>query len=101
MSTEIDINKAKFGKSNRNFNKNSHEHNVFFLQASLNYANDLLRVKGEITLNEVREMIGLPEFVEGDYYGWSLAKGSQFVDFGLAYSGSLAITFNAIPLDNK
>lgn len=60
------------------------EYNLIFLRCQENYANDLLRARGHVFLNEVYDMCGLPRSVAGQVVGWSmLSGGDEFVDFGL------------------
>ena len=58
--------------------------NCYFLKRKQNEANDILRDRGYIFLNEVREMLGLGYIPEGQYVGWIMSKhgdGDNFVDF--------------------
>lgn len=58
--------------------------NHFFLTSQQNYANDLLKHRGHIFLNEVYDMIGVPRTKAGAVVGWVLDKGGDgFVDFGI------------------
>lgn len=60
------------------------EYNLMFLNARQNYANDKLRAKGHLFLNEVYEMLGLPHTQAGSVVGWVLNKGGDnCVDFGI------------------
>lgn len=63
------------------------EYNRFFLQCQQNYANDLLRVKGWVTLNEVYEMLGLKRTQAGMVVGWVLDDGDGYIDFGVFNNG--------------
>lgn len=83
------------GKSEyaRYFNKESHcweenfDYNMMFLRAQQNLANDILRTKGHIFLNEVYDMLGLPRTQAGQLVGWVYnpdnAIGDNYVDFNL------------------
>lgn len=61
--------------------------NMLFLRSEQSYANDLLKIKGFLTLNEVYERLGLPLSKAGMVVGWIYDKdnpvGDNYVDFGL------------------
>ena len=63
------------------------EYNLMFLKDQQRYANDLLKSKGCLFLNEVYEMIGLPRTKAGQVVGWIYDEkhpvGDNFVDFGI------------------
>jgi Family of unknown function (DUF6353) len=62
------------------------EYNLFFLKAQQNYANDLLRSRGHVFLNEVYDMLGIPRSKAGAVVGWILSKDGRtdnFVNFGI------------------
>lgn len=61
------------------------ETNRLFLQAQQNYANDLLRSRGHVFLNEVYDMLGLERSRVGAVVGWVINNpaGDQYIDFGL------------------
>lgn len=60
------------------------ERNKFFLLRQQDYANELLKSKGRVTLNEVLAMVGLPECRMGQAVGWLLnGDGDGYIDFGL------------------
>jgi len=75
---------------NLNWNRNN-EYNLMFLKAQQQYANDLLRVKGRLFLNEVYEMLGFPPSKAGQVVGWTYdlknPMGDNYVDFGIYASG--------------
>ena len=66
------------------------EYNIMFLKNQQNYANDLLRAKGRLFLNEVYEMLGIPKTKAGQIVGWvydeECPTGDNYVDFGLYVS---------------
>ena len=85
-----------FGEYTRNINgepienlhwHNSPEYNMMFLNQIQRHANDLLRARGHIFLNEVYDMLGLPRCKEGAVVGWVYNTenpvGDNFVDFGI------------------
>lgn len=59
------------------------EYNLMFLKAQQNHANDLLRSRGHLFLNEVYDSLGLPRTQAGAIVGWVLGEGDDFVDFGI------------------
>lgn len=60
------------------------EYNALFLRARQAYANDLLRSRGHLFLNEVYDMLGMERSREGSIVGWVISKngGDNYVDFG-------------------
>lgn len=63
------------------------EFNLIFLKQQQNYANELLRVKGHLFLNEVYDMLGIPRTKAGQTVGWTYNEknpiGDNYVDFGI------------------
>lgn len=63
------------------------EYNLVFLRAQQQYANDLLRSKGHLFLNEVYDMLGIPRTKAGQVVGWIFDEknpiGDNYVDFGI------------------
>lgn len=74
------------------------EYNMMFLKGMQARANDLLKVKGHLFLNEVYEMLGMQPSKAGQIVGWTYNKetgesrtidengepvGDGFVDFGI------------------
>lgn len=66
--------------------KNS-EYNLMFLRAEQNYANDRLKARGYLYLNEVYERLGIPGTKAGQIVGWvynpDKPNGDNYVDFGI------------------
>lgn len=56
------------------------EYNRMFLKSKERYANDLLRARGHVFLNEVYDMLGLPRTKIGQIIGWKLGS---YIDFGI------------------
>lgn len=67
--------------------QNDAEYNLTFLKAQQQYANDLLKAKGRLFLNEVYRMLGIDETKAGQVVGWVYnpdnPTGDNFVDFGI------------------
>ena len=60
------------------------EANKFFLLRQQDYANEKLRAKGYLFLNEVLDMVGLPRNRAGQAVGWMLnGDGDGYIDFGI------------------
>lgn len=63
------------------------EYNLMFLKDQQRYANDMLRTKGHLFLNEVHDMLGLPRTKAGQVVGWlydeKCPNGDNCVDFGI------------------
>ena len=63
------------------------ELNKFFLKSQERYANDRLKAKGHLFLNEVYDMLGVPRTKAGQIVGWVYDEknpnGDNFVDFGM------------------
>lgn len=70
----------------RGWEKNA-EMNLMFLRAEQNYANDRLRARGYLFLNEVYERLGIPTTKAGQVVGWIYDPenpiGDNYVDFGI------------------
>ena len=63
------------------------EYNLMFLRQQQSYANDLLKSRGYLYLNEVYEMLGMELSHAGHVVGWIYDEvnpvGDNFVDFGI------------------
>lgn len=63
------------------------ESNKFFLARQQDYANDKLKAKGYMFLNEVLDMVGIPRCRAGQTVGWIYDDenpiGDNFIDFGI------------------
>lgn len=63
------------------------EYNLMFLKDQQRYANDLLKSKGYLFLNDVYDMLGIPRSKAGQCVGWIYDEkypvGDNFVDFGI------------------
>ena len=71
----------------------NNEYNLMFIKAQESYANDLLKAKKRLFLNDVYEMLGLPPTKAGQVVGWVYnpehPNGDNYVDFGL-YADNLS-----------
>jgi hypothetical protein len=98
------------GSHNGNWT-NDQYHNLAFLKAQESFATSRLQAQGYLLLNDVYEMIGMPDTKAGMVVGWIYDKnspiGDNYVDFGLRdEDGESIIDFSAlgmvahpIPLD--
>lgn len=63
------------------------EWNLTFLKQQQSYANDKLKIKKHLFLNEVYDMLGFPRTKAGQCVGWVYDEehpvGDNFVDFGI------------------
>ncbi len=63
------------------------EYNLTFLKHQERYANDKLKAKGHLFLNEVYDMLGIPRTRAGQVVGWIYDEenpnGDNYVDFGI------------------
>lgn len=72
-----------FGPDNKNWDRKP-EYNVMFLRTQQQWANDLLRSRGHVFLNEVYDMLGMDRTRAGAVVGWLHdSDGDGFVDFGI------------------
>lgn len=63
------------------------EYNLMFLRGQQQYANDLLKTRGHLFLNEVYDMLDIPRTKAGQVVGWVYDEnnpvGDNYVDFGI------------------
>lgn len=74
-----------FDNGNDGWEKDA-EHNLWFLRQQQNWANDLLRCRGHVFLNEVYDMLGIPRTSAGNVVGWladTKHGGDGYIDFGI------------------
>lgn len=75
-----------FTRANPEWNADP-EMTEFFFRAQQNYANDMLKAKGHLTLNEVYKMLGFHESKAGMVVGWIYdldhPNGDNYVEFNV------------------
>ena len=71
------------------------EYNFLFVRSVQNFANDMLRARGHLFLNEVYDMLGIPRTGAGQVVGWVLENGDGYVDFGV-FDGDNAMARNFV-----
>lgn len=84
------------------------ENNKFFVMRQQDYANELLKHRGYLFLNDVYDMLGIPRSKAGQVVGWIYdpedPNRDSYVDFGIfnirnqdfvnEYEGCLLLDFN-------
>lgn len=77
-----------FDESSRYYDKHR-SWNLWFLMEQERYANNVLKRKKQLLLNEVLELIGLPTTDYGRFVGWIYDEknpiGDNYVDFGMHF----------------
>lgn len=76
-----------FDEENASWNQPAFmNHNWMFLRTQQNWANDMLRSRGHMFLNEVYAMVGLSHTSAGAIVGWvydrNNDRGDNYIDFG-------------------
>lgn len=101
-----------FDEGHRDWRKD-HEQNMFFLKALQAQANDMLKSRGHLFLNEVYDLLGFKRTTAGASVGWIYDErnpvGDNFIDFGLfevrrpavadfvnGYERSIILDFNVV-----
>lgn len=76
----------KFDMTNQNWS-GFHEQNLYFVTAHQNMANDRLKARGHIFLNEILDGLGFMHTKAGAVVGWVYDEnnpdGDNFIDFGI------------------
>ena len=100
----------RFDETHPNWTKNP-EMNRFYLNARQAQANDMLKARGHLFLNEVYDMMGFPRTKAGAVVGWLYDPkrpelGDSYVDFGMyeiqegedfeSYVKSYILDFNVV-----
>jgi hypothetical protein len=78
-----------FDETNVNWNRQQ-SFNQIFLRCQQNYANDLLKSRGYVFLNDVYDMLGMERTKAGQIVGWVLDGGNSdnYIDFGIFTRGN-------------
>jgi len=71
-----------FDESNIHWTKEP-GYNQVFLQNQERFANDLLRTRGHLFLNEIYDSLGMERTQAGSVMGWKLGMGDEFISFGI------------------
>lgn len=83
--------------------QNNNEYNLLFIKSQERFANDLLKSRKRLFLNDVYEMLGLPRSKAGQIVGWVYDPENpnvdSYVDFGL-YSDNLSYSDYVNGYDN-
>lgn len=74
---------ARFFDSSSRAYKDDPEYNLAFLNAQEGLANNLLHARGHVFLNEIYDMLGFDRTPAGQFVGWALGNGDDYIDFGL------------------
>jgi hypothetical protein len=76
-----------FDAASVNFEKDP-EYNMMFLRRQQDFANEMLKSRGHLFLNEVYDLLDIPRSKAGQVVGWIYNKdgntqGDNYIDFGL------------------
>lgn len=84
-----------FDETNPSWQNNA-EYNMAFLRLQQNWANDRLRSRGHLFLNEVYDCLNLEHTPAGSQVGWLYNKGTgdDYVDFGIWDDKNMDSTVN-------
>jgi hypothetical protein len=75
---------ARFFDEGSRYWQKDPELNRIFVQCQQNYANNLLRARGHVFLNEVYDSLGIDRSSAGQVVGWVLnGEGDNYVSFGM------------------
>lgn len=100
----------RFDETHPQWTKNP-EMNLFYLKARQAQANDMLKTRGHLFLNEVYDLMGFPRTKAGAVVGWLYDPkrpelGDSYVDFGMfeiqegedfeSYTKSYILDFNVV-----
>jgi hypothetical protein len=80
---EISMYARFFDELSTSWNRNP-EYNLVFLKCQQSYANDMLKTRGHVFLNEVYDSLGIERTQAGQVVGWVVSnEGDNFIDFGM------------------
>lgn len=76
-----------FDAASKSFAKDP-EYNLMFLRRQQDYANEMLKARGHLFLNEVYDLLDIPRTKAGQVVGWiydpkNNKNGDNYVDFGI------------------
>lgn len=78
---------ARFFDECSSYHKKDPEYNLMFLRRQQDYANEMLKSRKHLFLNEVYDMLGIPRTKAGQVVGWVYNEndpnGDNYVDFGI------------------
>lgn len=78
---------ARFFDECSSYHKKDPEYNLMFLRRQQDYANEMLKSRKHLFLNEVYDMLGIPRTKAGQVVGWvydeNNPNGDNYVDFGI------------------
>lgn len=78
---------ARFFDECSSYHKKDPEYNLMFLRRQQDYANEMLKSRKHLFLNEVYDMLGIPRTKAGQVVGWvynpDSPNGDNYVDFGI------------------
>ena len=73
------------------------EYNLMFLRKQQEWANELLKSRGHVFLNEVYDMLGIPRTKSGQIVGWVYNSNDEYsdnyIDFGVYDGGERSRAF--------
>jgi hypothetical protein len=83
-----------FDETNKNWQR-ERNYNVMFLSSQQVHADNLLKTRGYVFLNDVLKALGMPQCYEGQMVGWvkGSGKGDDFIDFGIYSSEHMGEEF--------
>lgn len=80
-----------FDKTNKHWNNLNRRRNQLYVRMMQEYANDLLRYRGYVSLNDVFDLLGFERTVRGGQQGWFRSDlddvGDGYIEFGIWAEG--------------
>lgn len=74
---------SKFFDASSPYFKKDSFYNLTFLRQQQEYANQKLRTRGHVFLNEIYDALGIPRTPAGAVVGWVKGNGDDVIDFGI------------------